>query len=102
MDIEDDYVRDYSFEPEFITRKDSLNMHRSRWERTRKHIKAFKSKPEPLDVVLERTLASEQPAMSRQNIVEAEVDAFQTVTVASFLHRAIVCVLQYLFFVWSP
>jgi hypothetical protein len=79
MDIEDEYIRDYSFEPEFITRKDSLRMHRSRLEKTRKHNKVFKRKTESLEVVLEKTLAAEQPALSTQNIIEAEVDAFRTV-----------------------
>ncbi|KAG5672631.1 hypothetical protein PVAND_002745 [Polypedilum vanderplanki] len=79
MDIEDEYTRDFSFEPEFITRKDSLQMHRSRLERTRKHNKIFKIKTISLDIILEKALVNEQQTtLSTQNIVEAEVEAFRT------------------------
>lgn len=81
MDIEDEYNRDYSFEPEFITRKDSLEMHRSRLERTRKHEKIFKKKSQSLRVKMEKPSCSiEHLALSvTQNLIEAEVDAFVTV-----------------------
>jgi hypothetical protein len=79
MGIEDEYNRDYSFEPEFISRKDSLQMHRSRFEKTRKHEKIFKKKPQPL-VLVENSQSLEQLALSvSQNIVEHEVDTFRTV-----------------------
>lgn len=79
MGIEDEYNRDYSFEPEFISRKDSLQMHRSRLERTRKHEKIFKKKPQPL-VLVENSHSLEHLALSvSQNIVEHEVDTFRTV-----------------------
>lgn len=78
MDIEDEYHRDYSFEPEFITRKDSLEMHRSRLERTRKHEKIFKRKSRSADLAEKSPI--EQLALSvTQNLIEAEVDAFVTV-----------------------
>lgn len=78
MGIEDEYNRDYSFEPEFITRKNSLELHRSRLERTRKHEKIFKRKSQLLD--LEKQCSLEQLAISvTPNIVEAEVDAFRMV-----------------------
>jgi hypothetical protein len=81
MDIDDEYIRDYSFEPEFITRKDSLVMHRSRLERTRKHNKIFKRKCKSLDNI-DRACSVEALNLSiTQNIIEAEVDAFQSVTI---------------------
>lgn len=34
LDIKDEYIRDYSFDPEFIKRKDSLDTHKDRLEKT--------------------------------------------------------------------
>lgn len=34
LDIKDEYIRDYSFDPEFIKRKDSLDTHMDRLEKT--------------------------------------------------------------------
>lgn len=81
MDIEDEYIRDYSFEPEFITRRDSLEMHRSRLENTRKHNKIFKKKSKLLSIKADdRKCSIEQLSLDvTQNIIEAEVDAFETV-----------------------
>lgn len=80
MGIEDEYIRDYSFEPEFITRKDSLEMHRSRLERTRKHNKMFSKTKTSESVDLERTHSIDQlTSGATQNILEAELDAFKTV-----------------------
>lgn len=81
MTIEDEYNRDYSFEPEFIKRKDSLEMHRSRLERTRKHNKMFKRKLQCENVVAQQESFEELvTALSApENIVEAEVDAFRMV-----------------------
>lgn len=79
MSFVDEYNRDFIFEPEFITRRDSLDMHRSRLERTRKHNKKFKSKLPQID--LERAHSIDQLTLSvTQNILEAELDAFRTVT----------------------
>lgn len=81
MDIEDEYNRDYSFEPEFITRKDSIEMHRSRLERTRKHEKIFlKKKALSVDLAEKPSCSIEQLALSvTQNLIEAEIDSFVTV-----------------------
>lgn len=80
MGIEDEYNRDYSFEPEFITRKNSLELHRSRFERTRKHEKIFKKKSKTLKLDMKCSL--EQLALSvTPNVVDAEVDAFRTVKI---------------------
>lgn len=83
MGIEDEYNRDYSFEPEFITRKNSLELHRSRLERTRKHEKIFKKKAQLLKVAVEvdkKKCSLEQLACSvTPCLIEAEVDAFRTV-----------------------
>lgn len=35
LDIKDEYIRDYSFDPEFIKRKDSLDTHKDRLEKAR-------------------------------------------------------------------
>lgn len=78
MDIEDEYIRDYSFEPEFIRRKDSLEMHRSRLEKTRKHNKMFKSKSLPTDLGRAHSIDLLTQTVT-QNILEAELDAFRTV-----------------------
>lgn len=76
--MEDEYNRDYSFEPEFVWRKDSIEMHRSRLERTRKHNKVFKRKEESID--LEKTSSEERLASNESvNIVDAEVNAFRMV-----------------------
>jgi hypothetical protein len=77
MGIEDEYHRDYSFEPEFIRRKDSLEMHRSRLERTRKHSKIFNKKISP---DAEDNEVKEELALgATQSILEAEIDTFRTV-----------------------
>lgn len=82
MGIEDEYIRDYSFEPEFIKRRDSLEMHRSRLEKTRKHSKIFSriSSKTKMSIDLERAHSIDQLTQSvGQNPLESELYAFRTV-----------------------
>lgn len=50
LDIEDEYIRDYAFDPEFIKRKDSLDTHKERIEKAQKAKKHFKHKLQSIEI----------------------------------------------------
>lgn len=59
LDIKDEYVRDFSFDPEFIKRKDSLDTHK---ERIEKAVVAGKKR-----------LSRKHNSIEIHNIIDAEV-----------------------------
>lgn len=80
LDIEDEYIRDYAFEPEFIQRKDSIKMHKERLEKKHKQNEKLMRKFHSLDVY--KSLSEEEIAMIlKTNIIDAEVYSFCTVII---------------------
>lgn len=79
LDIEDEYIRDYSFDPEFIQRKDSLEMHKDHLKNYyRNHEKKLAHKVRAIE--MSNSLTEEEIAMKKEkNIVDAEVYSFCTV-----------------------
>lgn len=88
MGIEDEYVRDYSFDPEYIIgRKNSLNIHKENFKKRRKSKKPIRRKfiylssnnldklPSNENIKLE----DEEKEIER-NVVDVEVEEFQTVS----------------------
>lgn len=88
MGIEDEYVRDYSFDPEYIIgRKNSLNIHKENFKKRRKSKKPIRRKfiylsPNNLDKLPSNEnikLEDEEKEIER-NVVDVEVEEFQTVS----------------------
>lgn len=76
MDLKDEYIRNYAFEPEFIVRKDSMESHKTRLEKSPKPkkklrlIDTHKSLPD-----------SESSNKFASSIIEDEVYSFCTVNI---------------------
>lgn len=80
--MKDEYKRNFAFDPEFIERKDSLEMHKDRIEKTHSHKrnKSFMRKFHSIEA--HNSVPDEEAAMSlKKNIVEAEVISFHTVNI---------------------
>jgi hypothetical protein len=74
----DEYIRNFAFEPEFLTRKDSIDMHRDRIKREQKHTKKL-AKTHSVDL---QTLSEEEIASKfKENVIDAEVYSFCTVII---------------------
>lgn len=88
MGIEDEYVRDYSFDPEYIIgRKNSLTIHKENFKKRRKSKKPIRRKfiylnPNNLDKLpsnVKLKVEDEEHEVER-NVVDVEVEEFQTVS----------------------
>lgn len=88
MGIEDEYVRDYSFDPEYIIgRKNSLCIHKENFKKRRKSKKPISRKivylkPNNLDKLslnLKIKVEDEEHEVKR-SVVDVEVEEFQTVS----------------------
>ena len=77
MGIEDEYVRDYSFDPEYIIgRKNSLSIHKENFKKRRKSKKPIRRK-----FVIKSILKVEDEEKEvERNVVDVEVEEFQTVS----------------------
>lgn len=78
--MRDEYKRDFAFDPEFIERKDSLEMHKERIDKSHKRKKSFMRKFHSIEA--HNSVPDEEAAMSfKKNIVEDEVISFHTVNI---------------------
>lgn len=89
MGIEDEYVRDYSFDPEYIIgRKNSLQIHKENFKKRKKSKKLLRQKlivylnPNNLDKLPsdERLKSEDEETETERNIVDVGVEEFQTVS----------------------
>lgn len=76
MELEDEYIRNYVFDPEFITRKDSIDMHKERIDNVQKRTRKL-ARQHSLDLC---NLSEEEITLKlNKNLIEAEVHSFSTV-----------------------
>lgn len=90
MDFEDEYVRDFAFDPEFIRRKDSIEMHRDRIEKRHKCNKrrSFMRKFHSDKAHKSFSSSDEEIAIKfKKNIIDAEVYSFCTVNSLSAIPK---------------
>jgi hypothetical protein len=78
MELEDEYVRNYVFDPEFITRKDSFELHKERMVHDQKRVRKL-ARMHSLDLC---DLSEEEITVKlNKNVVEDEVQSFSTVII---------------------
>lgn len=80
MGFEDEYKRDYAFEPEFIQRKDSLEMHKDRIDKSHKRNRSFLRKFRSVE---KHESTSEEDF--KLTFIEAEVHSFCSVNIQSIV-----------------
>lgn len=82
MELKDEYIRNYVFEPEFLTRKDSIHMHKDRLLREQKREQRQSKRLAKSHSLELEALSEEEVAMKfEKSIVDAEVYSFCTVNI---------------------
>lgn len=107
LDIKDEYIRDYAFDPEFIQRKDFTEAHEDCLESKKKLKLNKKLKLHSKDFL--ESLSEEEIAMNfEQNSIDAEVYSFCAVNSkywvnpVSHLRRDMETPVKHLWKAWKP
>lgn len=80
LDLKDEYIRNYVFDPELLQRKDSIDMHKERMDKIHKANKRFMRKFHSVDI--DKPMTEEEIATKFKNtVVDDEVYSFCTVNI---------------------
>lgn len=82
LDMKDEYVRNYVFDPELLQRKDSIDMHKDRLVKIHKANKRYLRKFHSIEI--DKPMTEEEIATKFKNtVVDDEVYSFCTVNIGN-------------------